>query len=124
MSAAPRPGRAGATRECPHCKTTILESAAICPACRHHLRFDAEAQAAARAAPAATPLRVEGTLRRPREGAPWEYTVVLSIHDERGAEIARHVVGVGAVRADEERRFTVTVEANPAGSGGGRGPRR
>ncbi len=120
MSASPRPGRAGATRECPHCKTTILESAPICPACRHHLRFDAAAQAQAKAAPAVTPLRVEGTIRHPRDDAPWEYTVVLSIQDGRGTEIARKVVGVGAMQADEQRRFTVTVEANPVG----RGPRR
>ena len=33
-----RPGETGATRTCPHCKTTILESAAVCPACRGHLR--------------------------------------------------------------------------------------
>ena len=46
MSAA-RPGTAGATRTCPHCKATILESASVCPACRGHLRFD-EAAAAAR----------------------------------------------------------------------------
>ena len=39
MSAA-RPGTAGATRVCPHCKATILESASVCPACRGHLRYD------------------------------------------------------------------------------------
>ena len=36
------PGRTGAvgrTRVCPHCKATILESAAVCPQCQHHLRF-------------------------------------------------------------------------------------
>ena len=46
MSAA-RPGVAGATRTCPHCKATILESSAVCPACRGHLRFDAPAADAA-----------------------------------------------------------------------------
>ena len=30
----------GATRTCPHCRATILESAIVCPGCRHHLRFD------------------------------------------------------------------------------------
>ena len=40
-----RPGSPGATRECPHCRETILESAAVCPACRHYLRFDAGADA-------------------------------------------------------------------------------
>ena len=35
-----RVGAPGATRSCPHCKATILESANVCPICRHHLRFD------------------------------------------------------------------------------------
>ena len=42
-----RPGETGATRTCPHCKATLLESAAVCPACRGHLRFDAPAVEAA-----------------------------------------------------------------------------
>ena len=47
MSAVPRPGTAGATRTCPHCKATILESSSVCPACRGHLKFDAPATDAA-----------------------------------------------------------------------------
>ena len=35
---------AGATRTCPHCRATILESAIVCPGCRHHLRFDKDAK--------------------------------------------------------------------------------
>ena len=35
-----RLGAPGKTRICPHCKTTILESANVCPSCKHHLRFD------------------------------------------------------------------------------------
>ena len=46
----PRPGTAGATRSCPHCKTVILESASVCPACKHHLRFDEAAAVAQRIA--------------------------------------------------------------------------
>ena len=42
-----RTGTAGATRTCPHCKATILESSAVCPACRGHLKFDAPAVDAA-----------------------------------------------------------------------------
>ena len=38
-----RPGMAGATRTCPHCKATILESSSVCPACRGHLKLDAAA---------------------------------------------------------------------------------
>jgi len=113
MSTGPRTGSAGATRACPHCKTTILESAGICPACRHHLRFDEGAASAQRAAETIVPLRVQGTLRHPPDGSPWEYTVVLTIKNDRGDEIARHVVGVGAMQVNEERTFTLAVEAVP-----------
>lgn len=101
-----RPGTAGATRHCPHCKATILESASVCPACRGHLRFDADQ------APTAVdvPLRVEGTIQQPRSGGTAEYSVVLSIRNERGEEVTRQVVGVGALRPDEQRTFTLSVE--------------
>ena len=105
-----RPGTAGATRPCPHCKTTILESAAVCPACRGHLKFDAPAVDAARRF---VPLRVEGTIDALDDGA-FEYTMVVVIRDERGREIGRHVAGVGAVFPGESRRFEVSVEAVPA----------
>jgi len=38
-------GSVGKTRSCPHCKATILESALICPQCRHHLQFGAASKA-------------------------------------------------------------------------------
>ena len=101
-------GAPGKTRTCPHCKATILESASICPACRHHLRFDP--QAAERPVASFSPLRVEGTIRHPVEGEPWEYSVMLAIRDDRGEEIARQVVGVGALRPAEQRTFTLAVE--------------
>lgn len=107
MSAARAP-LAGKTRTCPHCKATILDSAAICPACQHHLRFDRGAEERAR--PDAVPLRVEGTIRHPPAQPASEYSVVVSIRNERGEEIARKVVGVGALRSDEERTFALSVE--------------
>lgn len=112
MSAA-RPGTAGATRTCPHCKATILESAAVCPACRGHLRYETPAET-----PAAkfSPLRVEGTIQAPGEHA-FEYTMVVAIRNERGEEIGRHVVGVGALFPGESRSFSVTVEAKPVPAG-------
>ena len=115
----PRPGTAGATRSCPHCKTTILESASVCPACKHHLRFDDATATAQRVAETIVPLRVQGTVRHPPDGGPWEYTVVLSIKNDRGDEIARHVVGVGAMQVNEERTFTLAVEAVPRNEGKG-----
>ena len=51
-----RPGQPGATRACPHCKETILESAAVCPACKHHVRFDAAPEAPEADIP--SPLRI------------------------------------------------------------------
>jgi predicted amidophosphoribosyltransferase len=56
-----RPATPGTARVCPHCKATILESASVCPVCRHHLRFDPNAT---ERRPTLTPLRVEGTIRQ------------------------------------------------------------
>jgi hypothetical protein len=105
-----RPGTAGATRTCPHCKTTILESSSICPSCRHYLRFDSPAQ---NTAANITPLHVEGKIRHPSEGGAWEYSVVLTIRDDEGNEVAHQVVGVGAMHAGEERTFSLAVEVMP-----------
>jgi acetyl-CoA carboxylase beta subunit len=102
-------GTTGKTRSCPHCKATILESAAICPQCRHHLKFGAAARPAAET-PRFSALNVEGTLRHAERGGDWEYSVVLSIRNERGEEISRQVVGVGALRPSEARTFTLSVE--------------
>jgi len=104
-----RPGSPGATRVCPHCRETILESATVCPACRHYLHFDTSADAPQ--APALTPLRIEGSIRHPADGEPWEYTIVVSIRNDHGQEIARKLVGVGAMNANEQRTFTLSVEA-------------
>lgn len=112
MSAA-RTGTAGATRTCPHCKTVILERAAVCPACRGHLRFDVPASETAQRF---VPLHVEGTLAAPDEHAI-EYTMVVVIRNERGEEVGRHVAGVGAVFPGESRSFSVAVEAVPAPPG-------
>jgi hypothetical protein len=98
---------AGKTRTCPHCKATILESATVCPGCQHHLRFDPAAQ---RMLPAATPLKVEGTIRHPPQGETWEYSIVLAVRNGRGEEITRQVVGVGALAPEEVRSFSLAVE--------------
>lgn len=43
--------------------------------------------------------------------------MVLSIRNDRGEEINRHVVGVGALNPDEYRTFTVAVAVTkPAGA--------
>jgi hypothetical protein len=115
---ATRQGAPGATRTCPHCRTTILDSAVVCPACRHHLRFGTGEADQAHASD--TPLRVEGTIRHPPTGGAWEYSMLLTIRNERGEEVVRQVVGVGALQPDEERTFTLAVELF---GGGPSGPR-
>jgi hypothetical protein len=107
-------GAAGATRACPHCRETILASADICPACNHKLRFGGPVSELATPA-ALTPLRVEGSFRNPAENGSWEYSMVLTIRNERGEEIARRLVGVGAMQPGEQRSFTLSVEMNPGG---------
>ncbi len=107
----PRPGTPGATRACPHCKATILESASVCPACRGHLRYD-EASIL-RDKSKVVPLRIEGTLVPPA-GDAFEYAMVLSIRNERGEEVNRQVIGVGALFDGEERSFTLQVEMTEA----------
>ena len=113
-----RPGSPGATRECPHCRETILESAGVCPSCQHYLRFDPDTESPV---PALTPLRIEGSIRHPAEGEPWEYTVVVSLWNDRGEEIAHKLIGVGAMKPNEQRSFTLSVEAVPAKA---KGPRK
>ncbi|TWI03636.1 hypothetical protein IP90_01450 [Luteimonas cucumeris] len=104
----PRPGTAGSTRTCPHCKTRILESASVCPACKHYLRIDSAASPLAESLP--SPLKVEGIIRQPAHGGSSEYSVVVTIRNERGEEVSRHVVGVGALHPNEQRTFTLAVE--------------
>jgi hypothetical protein len=122
MSVASRPVTPGKTRTCPHCKATILESLSICPGCLHHLRFDQEA--AKRQVAATSALRVEGIIRHPPLEEPWEYFIVIAVRNDRGEEVTRQVVSVGALQGAEKRTFTLSVETMPsqlaASNGGGK----
>jgi hypothetical protein len=111
MNVAARPVAPGKTRTCPHCKATILESLSICPGCLHHLRLDQEA--AKRQVAATSALRVEGVIRHPPLEDPWEYFVVISIRNDRGEEVTRQVVSVGALQSTEKRTFTLSVDMMP-----------
>ncbi len=112
-----RVGPSGKTRICPHCKATILESARVCPGCRHHLRFDPVSNVDSRAEPTFSALRVEGAFRNPAGVDSWEYSVVVSIRNDRGEEVARKVVGVGALDPRESRTVTLSVDVfAPPGS--------
>jgi len=83
----------------------------VCPACSHHLRFDPKAIVERRQQSTHSPLRVEGTFRHPEESASaWEYSVVVSIRNDRGEELDRQVVGVGALQPNEGRTVTLSVE--------------
>lgn len=104
-----RTATAGRTRTCPHCRATILESAAVCPACRHHLRFDPR-RAGERAQPGEVALGIEGTFSHPPVGESWEYSVVVVLRDGQGTEIARKVVGVGSLAPGEQRTVGLSVE--------------
>ena len=112
MNVAPRAVIAGKTRTCPHCKATILESLSICPGCLHHLRFDTEA--AKRQVAAKPALRVEGVIRHPPVEEAWEYFVVISVRNDRGEEVTRQVVSVGALQGSEKRTFALSVDTMPA----------
>jgi hypothetical protein len=116
MNVASRPVTPGKTRTCPHCKATILESLSICPGCLHHLRFDQEA--AKRQVAATSALRVEGLIRHPPLQEAWEYFVVIAVRNDRGEEVARQVVSVGALSGSEKRTFTLSVEMLPPGTPG------
>jgi hypothetical protein len=99
----------GKTRSCPHCRATILERSAVCPACRHHLRFEnrrgEQPQAASQVA-----LKVSGQFARDAATGPGEYHVVVVIRDAGGTELARKVVGVGGLAPGEERKVDLSVE--------------
>lgn len=110
MTAA-RQGAPGATRVCPHCRETILESATVCPKCRHHLKVGARATAGSQATvPSFSVLDVDGTIQHPDVGEPWEYSVAVFVRDEGGKELSHHVVGVGALNPGERRTFSLAVE--------------
>ena len=110
VSAVGRASASGRTRVCPHCKQTILESAVVCPGCQHHLRFDPKALAEGRARATFSALKVEGGFRHPVGGDAWEYSIVISVRNDRGEEIERKIVAVGALQPNEGRSVTLSVD--------------
>jgi RNA polymerase subunit RPABC4/transcription elongation factor Spt4 len=106
-----RPGNLGATRVCPHCKATVLENSAVCPGCRHHLRFNTGTAVVTDDNYSA--LDVEGTIRHRVATEPCEYCVVLDVRNERGEQVVRQVVGVGVLQPGQSRRLHVAVDMLP-----------
>jgi hypothetical protein len=110
---AARPGQLGSTRVCPHCKATILETAIICPGCKHHLRFGSDAAAVAAQAQQKLAWQVEGTLHPEAATEGTEYTIVIAVRNEKNVEIARQVVNVGSLLGEQMRSFTLSIETSP-----------
>ena len=101
------------TRVCPHCKATILASAAVCPGCKGHLRFDNKDTG-----PAVKPAwQVEGTLQPEHRDSTTEYSIVIAVRNERNEEVARQVVNVGALQGSDRRTFTLSIETSDSKSG-------
>ncbi len=112
MSALPRAGgAAGRTRVCPHCKSVVLESLSVCPSCRHHLRFGAEA--ARRQEEAIRALAIEGQVAHPLGEEPCEYSIVVTVCDSKGQQIARKLVAVGSLQGGERCSVALEVEVLP-----------
>jgi hypothetical protein len=97
----------GKSRRCPHCRSEILESASVCPICRHHLRFGKAAELPGKRFSA---LHVEGTLRHPADEDPWEYSVVIAVRNLKGEEVARHVVSIGSLHGSDARMIDLSVD--------------
>lgn len=109
-----RQGSIGATRACPHCKATVLQSANICPGCHHHLRFNTVGNANTEPQTAAvSAVRIEGSIHHLVKEEQCEYCVVVAISNDRGEKIARHVVGVGALQPGEKHNYSFSVELMP-----------
>ena len=106
---AARPGQLGSTRVCPHCKATILESAIVCPGCKHHLRFGTDAAALAAQAQRVA-WQVEGNLKPDNPDGGSEYCIVIAVRNEKNEEIARQIVNVGSLLGDQRRSFTLSIE--------------
>jgi hypothetical protein len=103
--------QAGATRTCPHCRATILESASVCPGCKHHLRFDQNVRPGG--VPATrTAWQIEGTLDAERMDQATEYSILVVVRNERNEEVTRSVISVGALTGAERRTFSLSIETS------------
>ena len=109
LGQAERRATVGKTRSCPHCRATILESAAVCPACKPSPPVREPARGGTAVRPRArlrSRCRVNSRAMRRRN--PGEYHVVVVIRDAGGAELARKVIGVGGLAPGEERKVELS----------------
>ena len=56
--------------------------------------------------------RIEGNFGAEPPNDPMEYSMIISVRDERNEEIARHVVNVGQIQGNERRTFTLSIETS------------
>ena len=115
MSAA-RPGNLGATRVCPHCKATVLENSAVCPGCRHHLRFNTGSSAHTVAEEGYCALDVDGNFRIDAgarlEGQVKASVVVVGGELQGNIDAAKHVdVLSSGVIVGDVKAASITVAA-------------
>lgn len=96
----------GATRTCPHCRAIVLDSSAVCPACRHHLRAGARGEEA----PGDTAFAVEAKVSASTDA---EYQIVVVVRNQRGEEVARRVVDAGGLTGGDYRTVELSVEVMP-----------
>ena len=55
-------------------------------------------------------LHVEGTIRHPAGNTPWEYSVTITIRNQKGEEVARQMVGIGSMSGNDLRTFDLSVD--------------
>jgi len=60
-------------------------------------------------------LRIESTLRQPKEGSGCEYCLVVVVTNDRGEELTRQVISVGTLKPAEARTFSLSVETYAPG---------
>jgi len=65
-------------------------------------------------------MRIEGSIRHTERDESCEYCVVISITNERGEKVARHVVGVGALQPSETHKISFSVDLMPVRTPGRR----
>src|SRR6202021_4267945 len=92
-------------------KAVALQAPKFCSGVQPHLRFNS--QNAEPQAEAVSAMRIEGSIRHAERGESCEYCVVISITNERGEKIARHVVGVGALQPGEKHKYSFSVDLLP-----------
>ena len=56
--------------------------------------------------------QIEGSFGAEPPNDPMEYSMIISVRDERNEEVARHVVNVGSVHGNERRTFTLSIETS------------